>query len=80
MLQAGVRKFLKALYLRRRREAAEVVISFMRFSQRVSKAALGFKKLMASVQTLKVFRSPCRAIIHAISSRRRYWWYYIRNF
>lgn len=58
MIQKGVRRFLKMLYLRRRRDSASLIIRCLRSMQHDSSIKNAFKKLIKSVQTLKV-RSIC---------------------
>ena len=54
MIQKGVRRFLRMLYLRRRKEAAKLIIRCLQSMQHDSAIKKSFQKLIKSVQTLKV--------------------------
>jgi hypothetical protein len=69
MIQRGVRKFLRMLYLRRRRLAAKLIIQFLRSMQHQSNIKTAFKRLMNSIQTLKV--SDAVAMLFRASHRMR---------
>jgi hypothetical protein len=56
-IQQCVRRFLRALYMRSRREAAAVIIGFMTMAYNANRLTHAFHRILQSIQTLRV--RPC---------------------
>jgi hypothetical protein len=53
-IQRCVRRFLRALYVRRRREAAQKILGFLQMCAKASRITEAFKRLMRALECIKV--------------------------